>query len=294
MPQCLLEYNLTRNRPREDVQMNSFQRTILLAVFACHLAAQQPLRSLPDNNLGYPVMINIGRSTGSGFFFNTGQEMYLVTATHVLYSLPEANRPRTLLGQNIDLLSYSADIADTVQNRIRIDTTVLGEANILRHATADVTVVRMFNIIGTALRTLPGVTIQRSARAGILSAHVETVARFNQVLVGNDVFLFGYPLSLNLALQLDPERPLVSKGIVGGINRFSRSIILNCPSYPGNSGGPAVEVDPVDALNRSARIIGVVDQFIPFADATRGMGAANSGYSVIVPIDFALDLMNVH
>lgn len=280
--------------------MNSFPRALLLTTFVLPLFAQQAIRALPDDNLGYPVLVTIGAgsagSTGSGFYFNTGTNIYLVTATHVLYRLPAVqNGPRTLYGQRMDLLSYSRDVADATSNRFQVDITALGEENILRHATADVTVVRLFEV-GSAgtLRPLPGVRAQQLAAAGILSASREGVARLNEVLVGNDVFLFGYPLSLNLDLQIDPERPLLSKGIVAGINRFSHSIILSCPSYPGNSGGPVVEVDSVNLLNRQIRIIGVVDQLIPFADANRGFGAANSGYSVIVPMDFVLDLMNVH
>ncbi|HEX5227310.1 MAG TPA: trypsin-like peptidase domain-containing protein [Bryobacteraceae bacterium] len=275
--------------------MKPLYPALVLCTLIPALLAQQAHRAFPDDNLGYPVLITVGTSVGSGFYFNAGTAIYLVTAAHVLYSVPgAANGPRTLNGSRIDLLSYSGDIADTVPNRVRVDTAALGEQNIVRHATADIAVVRLFDIAGAgALRTLAGVTVQQGARAGILSANREAVARLNDVVVGNDVFLFGYPLSLNLALQIDPERPLLSKGIIAGVNRFSHSIILECPSYPGNSGGSVVEVDTIDALTRRFRIIGVVDQLIPFADASRGFGAANSGYSVIIPMDPALDLMNV-
>jgi hypothetical protein len=44
-------------------------------------------RAIPDDNLAYPVLITLGNgSSGSGFFLNTSDAVYLVTAKHVLFN----------------------------------------------------------------------------------------------------------------------------------------------------------------------------------------------------------------
>jgi hypothetical protein len=119
---------------------------------------------------------------------------------------------------------------------------------------------------------------------------------FDQVLSGNDVMLFGYPSSLALQAlqQLDPTRPLLRKGIIAGVNPEKKSIILDCPVYFGNSGGPVLEMDR-DGFQIQLRIIGVVNQFVPFIQQAGSQTfemqfASNSGYSIITPMDFVLEL----
>ena len=259
---------------------------------------QQPPRThraIPDDNLAYPVLITIGNSTGSGFYVSTADTTYLVTATHVLFAIGTATPP-PLFASTFTLLSYSPDPADATPNRVIVDTRVLGVGNIMRHPTADVTVIRLFtHPTPNTVSEVAGVTIAQSAARGFLGVSMETIARMNEILVGNEVILFGYPTSLGLQVlpQLDRERPLLRKGIVAGINTTLRSIILDCPVYFGNSGGPVIEIDTEDVFRKHFRVIGVVDQYVPYADGGRTFSImANSGYSVIVPMDFVLELIH--
>jgi len=146
------------------------------------------------------------------------------------------------------------------------------------------------------LSALPGVTVQNIARMGLLGVALDTIKTFDQVLVGNEVMLFGYPvfLALQPLQQLDPTRPLLRKGIVAGINPEKKSIILDCPVYFGNSGGPALEND-TNGFVVNFKIIGVVNQHVPFIQTggsqTFAMQfASNSGYSIVTPMDFVLEL----
>src|SRR5436190_14803311 len=130
----------------------------------------------------------------------------------------------------------------------------------------------------------------------MLTVGMDTVKRFDEVLTGNDVFVFGYPTSLGLKsdptrpLQFDPSLPLLRKGIVAGKNPRLHTLILDSPIYFGNSGGPALEVEQ-DGLQRRFRVIGVVSEFIPLEEAGRTIHTlANSGYSVAVGMDAVLEL----
>jgi hypothetical protein len=296
---------------------------VALISFQCCCAGAQ--RAIPDDNLAYPVLIAVGDgSLGSGFFLNTRDSVYLVTAKHVLFNPSN----QTLVSPHLELLSYSKDPADPTQIRITVNLSILQSNGDLRpHATQDVAVVRLFRAdaqpttpsaiqpsspttqqavppttqpgessSSRAISSLPGVTIQSMAQSGILGVGMESIKTFDQVLTGNDVMLFGYPSSLALRQlrQLDPSRPLLRKGIVAGTNPAKKSIILDCPVYFGNSGGPALEMDK-DGFQTRLKIIGVVDQYVPFVQTGGSQTfemqfVSNSGYSIITPMDFVLEL----
>jgi hypothetical protein len=87
-----------------------------------------------------------------------------------------------------------------------------------------------------------------------------TVIAFLRSAIGNSVWLFGYPTSLAND-DLDLKTPLLRAGIVAGITK-RHQIVLDCPSYFGNSGGLAVEL--VDERQYG---IGVAIKMVPFGDA---------------------------
>jgi hypothetical protein len=252
-------------------------------------------RALPDDNLAYPVLITIGASVGSGFFFNAPTAVYLVTAKHVLFD-PNGNK---LYSGSLLLLSHSKDPSDATPNRFVVDTTKLPPGSIINHPSEDVVVIKLFSIVKGDAKSgdtvpMPGVDVLGAAREGIVGASRDAIKLFADVLVGNDAMLAGYPVSLGLQQvpQLDLMSPLLRKGIVAGKNLPKRSIILDCPSYPGNSGGPAIEIDQHGLGLKHFSIIGIVIQYVPYADGGRTFTiSANSGYSVVTPIDFVLELI---
>ncbi len=260
------------------------------------------MRAIPDDNLAYPVLITLkSGEQGSGFFVNAQAGSFLVTARHVLFKKDTDD----LHAPEAEALSYPKDPKDHGRNLFALDLTVLKQAqNIRRHATHDVAVVR----IGTpadqastrSITPVEGVTIREMAESGVLGVGEKTVKRFAQVLTANQVFIFGYPTSLGLKdiPQLDYGKPLLRAGIVAGTNEQARSIILDCPSYGGNSGGPVLEVEE-EGLKRNYRVIGVVSQFVPVAEIWLNIthrytntNIANSGYTVAIPMDFVLELIS--
>jgi Trypsin-like peptidase domain len=263
-----------------------------LVVALISLAATH--RAIPDDNLAYPVLITLGNgATGSGFYLNTGKGMYLVTAKHVLFDTVN----QKLLDVTVELLSYSKNPSDSTHNVAILDLSALQhDGNIVSHPSEDVAVVKIGTVADTVtnvLHLLPGVVLRETAKDGLLSVALENVKPFDEVLTGNDVMVFGYPTSLGLQQlpQLDKRRPLLRKGIVAGTNPEKRSIILDCPSYFGNSGGPVVELDR-DGFQTRLFIIGVIREYVPFADTGRSfMMLSNSGYSVVTSMNYVLDLV---
>ncbi|MGA9882942.1 MAG: trypsin-like peptidase domain-containing protein [Candidatus Acidiferrales bacterium] len=268
-------------------------------------------RSVPDDNLAYPVLVQFPNELASGLYLNTGAEMYLVTAKHVL--LDQNGRVRS--GPMV-LLSYSKDPKDSGTNILVADMTKLSEdGEVKLHPTADVAVVHIGdtaeNVQGgtTASKgppnsgtfhTIPGVVVRNAAPGGLLSLSIDTIKKYSDVLVANEVLLFGYPTSLGIqgSPQLDPSRPLLRSGIIAGLNPASKSIIIDCPSYPGNSGGPVVEIDR-SAFTAKSNVIGVVSQFVPFEEKSlnypipyQNVSISNSGYTIVTPMDYVLELVN--
>jgi hypothetical protein len=190
-----------------------------------------------------------------------------------------------------------AGVQDPTQNRFTLDLFALEKAGyIVRHPAQDVVVVRFLKIPdGKTIFPFPGVTVNQTSKSGVLGVSSESVRTFDQILTGNDVMIFGYPSSIGLqdSPQIDYLRPLLRKGIVAGTNPSKPSIILDCPSYFGNSGGPVLEIDR-QALGAKFAIIGVVIEYIPFNETAGSQTVeflTNSGYSVAAPMDFVLELV---
>jgi hypothetical protein len=136
--------------------------------------------------------------------------------------------------------------------------------------------------------------VGRNGPLGTVGVSREGAKTLDQVIVGNDVMMFGYPTSLGLQQipEIDPFRPLLRKGIVAGKNLQRRSLVLDCPAYFGNSGGPVFEIDR-GPLQTSFHLIGIVKKYVPFTatDARTFMMQTNSGYSVATPLDAVLQLI---
>ena len=251
------------------------------------------MRDIPDNNLAYPIFIKIDTgSTGSGFFLNTGDKLYLVTAKHVL--LDDKNVPK---GKVAEIDCQTGDINDDSFERLQID---FSSANIMAHASSDVAAIHVADIKENTgkgnwiINYLNGVKQIIKAKSDTISVVAKTsTKKIKNVLISNNVFLYGYPTSLGLrkSPQFDFSKPLLRKGIVANIYLPQGTIILDCPAFPGNSGGPVVEVER-EGNTSHHKVIGVVSQFIPFVQdwVNKSNGLVNteftnSGYSVAVSID---------
>jgi S1-C subfamily serine protease len=266
-------------------------------------AGGQIRRDLPDDYLAYPVLVSIptsGSNTfGSGFYLRTARNLFLVTASHVLFNPREESE--TPFGPVAILSSPSSDPAESTLNVVELNlSTLVKNRNVNIDREHDVAIVRLSTFdkplasgqatLDADIKPFEGVRQRSSSKGGFVAARVETVLRFSQVLVSNQIYIFGYPVSVGIvnAPQIDITRPLLRAGIVAGLNAGRRTIIVDAAVNAGNSGGPVVMRSPTGAL----AVIGVVTQTVPAIEKTSGNETvrANSGYGIVASMDAVLDL----
>jgi hypothetical protein len=259
------------------------------------------VRAIPDDNLAYPVLITLKNGgQGSGFFLNASKASFLVTARHVLFK----EKTDDLLDSDAEITSYAKDPKDKGKNEFTLDLKALKQnGEIKRHADHDIAVVRMGIDDKSRRRKLneaSGVSVRQTTKSGVLGVAETGIKCFSDVLTANQVFIFGYPTSLGLREipQIDYLRPLLRAGIVAGTNDQAKTLIIDCPAYAGNSGGPVLEVEQ-EGLGQKLWIIGVVSQFVPAVEKWFNLrhrytntNVYNSGYAVATPMDFVLELVD--
>src|ERR1700741_4401120 len=156
-------------------------------------------RSLPENNLSYPVLLKIdSTSTGSGFFYQHHNEVYLVTAGHVLFDL----KKDSLIGRNCVISSYSEDLRDTTKNIYTLNLGAMLLDGLIRwDKKTDVAVINFEDYNNKSIQ------VKQIATKGIVVVADGNIIPFDSVDVANDVFIFGYPTSLGLKQfpQIDYE-----------------------------------------------------------------------------------------
>lgn len=259
---------------------------------------------MTDDPRTVPALILHDKAIGSGSFLRFSNSVYLVTVKHMLFSEPQGTNAPALLSPKVVVKSYSrVGTTNTSERVLAIHLDQLLSAGEIRFSTnRDVAIVRIEQCSSNdvnVVQLLPGVT-GLSSNGGLSTLAPENVCRLKDVDVGADVYMFGYPISLTggIGAIFDPSEPLLRKGIVAGVSLERKTIIIDCPSYFGNSGGPVVQVDhPAFGVIRY-RIIGLVSGFVPFQEEWENKTMkyshvikSNSGYTVIEPIDIALEMI---
>ncbi|WP_276498509.1 S1 family peptidase [Pontibacter litorisediminis] len=255
------------------------------------------MRNVTDTHLTFSVLISLGSSSGSGFLYNSGKYIYLVTARHVLY-----NDERDLREKEIEITCQTVNLNSDDVNMYRLN---LDKLESTCHRNRDVAIVKFAAVKKPSeegkngkLRLLSGAEKTVAAPTGPVVASEINIGKFHEVMVSNDVYLFGYPVSIGLprSPQFDPNKPLLRKGVVANVHSSAQTIILDCPAYGGNSGGPVVQI--IHEPKKTMKIIGVVSQYIPFVQHWRNdrdklvhTEHLNSGYSVATSFNPILELI---
>ncbi len=268
--------------------------------------------ALPEDYIRYPVMVAFedGRS-GSGFYITDEQgSAFFVTARHLFFFDPEKEGKTGVKGRLALLASYPREKNARFPIRLQLELPFLQERGYLRaHAERDVMVVKVGNIAetprGKALLFSPGVSLvakpgEEPGNVSLVGAQRDVIKLYAETAIGNEIFIFGYPTSLGIETypQIDYTKPLLRKGIIAGVNEEKKSLILDCPVIYGNSGGPVVESERVGLTEVRHSVVGMVSEFIPFDEKWYGINRPfnfrqieNSGYSVAIPMDVILELI---
>jgi len=259
------------------------------------------LRDIPDDNLAYPVLVTTEDGTSAtGFYINHLNRIYFITAKHVIFKEPE----NILRSKSLTLLSYPKDLKEVGKNLVELNMEKLQKNGMVKkHNSQDVASV----FIGKAderggpIAFNDGLAMKIQSKSGIVGVNTsETIKLFRDVLVGNEVLIFGYPTSLGIKeiKQIQHDKPLIRKGIVAGKNSEYENIIIDCPTYPGNSGGPVIEKEQISLGKCEFKLIGLISQFVPFEEIwlSKRFGLENrqwqnSGYSIVVPVDTIMELI---
>jgi len=268
-------------------------------LFISTIKAQTPI---PEVYLTYPVYIKLSNGgSASGFYYSDSTYFYLVTAKHVFFD-PVTNR---LNSESADLISYPRDPYTNPYNLLRCNLKLLLDKNLVRyHNQFDVAIalIGKYEIIDSANARInynEAITKPNPAASRVKQFSEIFILESKDLPVGTEVHIFGYPTSVGIKElpQLELTQPLFRRGIVAGKNYKLNTIILDCPVYKGNSGGPVV-ASLVDGPNTKFRLIGIVSEFVPFEEkwindkyGYANVEYSNSGYSIIAPIEIMLDLI---
>jgi hypothetical protein len=276
------------------------ERLCLLAFWVTAAFGAVPQPPLPNPYTVYSVSLKAGPSEGSGFFLQASNSVYLVTARHVLFNDKQSPTNWPMWSGNAECRNHISETTETV---LALDLISLSARGEVRYSTNhDVAMVRIEDSNPTncsLVRALPGV-IFRTAQTTLTQEPSALAKRFDEIRVGMDIFLFGFPSSLGLAEmpQLDPSLPLMRKGIVAGKNLKRRVLVLDCPSFQGNSGGLVIGKEVEGLTITHFPLLGVLTEWVPFSESWQNsrfgfsnQTLSNSGYSIAEPMDVALQMV---
>ncbi len=262
-----------------------------------------PQEQFPVENFQYSVQVDIlNRVPATGIYLRDSLNVYFATAKHVLLD----TSVDTLWGKKVVLSSPpEEDIfqGDLIEFTLDLASLLLSKA-IKYHKKHDVAVIR----IGGLSKDLRKVGLMKGVQltgknvpqSGIPALALQYMIPYKDILIGNDVYIIGYPSALGFqeSPQFDYDRPLLRKGSIAGKHNKAKTVILDCPVYYGNSGSPVLQVRDV-GRERNFEVIGIITQFIPFDEALANRKtlvprtfSSNSGYSVVEPIDSILEIIN--
>jgi hypothetical protein len=265
---------------------------------------------IPEAVLCTPVLLLTDIGQGSGVFMSDSVNQYFITARHNLFSQEVINtNSKTdtvykFLPKSGQFIFYPHNVIQDEQCVISIDLKGTFNENLIKFdRSQDIAVVLIGrNHFANDSMMLTEYTrfIQKNKGSYVHSIQTNMVRKYSEINIGADIYLFGYPGSIGLQQkpQFDYLRPLLRKGIIAGKFERNKTIIIDSPSYFGNSGGPVFEIIK-DNTGEYVAIFGLITEYIPYIEQweNKNNGAINvqtmnSGYSIVTPIEYALQIIN--
>lgn len=247
------------------------------------------MRSIPDNNLAYPVLIQIPfwkqSKFWSGFLLRFEDKVFLVTAKHVLVDIQK----NKLWWPTATVTCQTHDPNDDTMHIFDIDFSKIASTFTIEH---DIGVIPFAKVQDGKMFFLPWIKQKVHGVSSIVCVDNTWCLAFDQVLVSNEVYIMGYPISIWLkqAPQFDYNKPLLKKWIVASKNKKNKTIILDCMVFWGNSGWPVIQVSHI-WKETQFKVIWIVIQYIPYVQKKEDVLLGNSGYSLAVSIETIFDIV---
>lgn len=270
---------------------------VIISVSICNA-----ISGLPPNIIENTAQINIGDSKGSGFFLvDSLDAVYFITAKHVIVKSVDGKKI-TFYNTEMKVFWYPYDAESDNQDSIYINVLHLYNNNDIYISSQDAIAFKIgkFIIINDKLKIEYTAGVNGFSTNKLVRTLKDTVVNlYEDCCIGNEVLLIGYPIALGLSksAQYNFSRPLLRKGWIAGKNKSIKTLVIDCPSYGGNSGSPIFErIDSVSAS--SYKLVGICTEFIPYDETwfdNKGRAIhsqrSNSGYSIVLSMDHVLDLI---
>jgi hypothetical protein len=113
-------------------------------------------------------------------------------------------------------------------------------------------------------KSFQGVSQLKKVKIGIVVVSAKNIKTFTEAMIGNDIFLFGFPSSIGLkSPEFSITRPLIRKGILSGKNPKLKTLIIDCPVHRGNSGSLVIEKEENRSGNHTFSAIGIAIRYVP-------------------------------
>lgn len=251
-------------------------------------------RDHSPNWLAFPVLIEIAGTSASGFQISDDGFSYLVSAAHVLFKEKLEVYP-----QPAKITVLDVDTHRPVEYELNFQTLYRNNC-LVKHpdADVDVAVCRISRFAPTAdadgrFSEVPmdGVTeLTPLDENSVQGLSLKAVRCLDQVRLCESILLLAHPTSLTRGDRaLSFGYPLMRSGIVAGTPP-SKRIIIDCPTYPGNSGGLVFRASDQTAIGVAVRNISFTEKLFSSVDrAEVSLRRHNSGYTVVEPMDRVLE-----
>ena len=264
-----------------------------------------PQEPYPPGVCDYASTLRTPAGSGSCFFVCDSPYVYVVTARHVLFYDTMVGQPRQWQLRSTEASVFGNDAGARYEYALHLGTLYLA-GRIRVDSFHDVAVVRVGDVAGPCAGG-PKIVFDRRFDAIVLDEGAPyagpkgMLKKYDEVEVGSDILVLGYPTSLGLKRlpQLDYDLPLAHRGIIAGKNLKNHTIVMDVAVYPGNSGGPVVGTEVINSV-RWYVPVGIVTQYVPFDESRHNMTlsrknksiSTTSSYSIAEPLDPVIDILN--
>lgn len=275
------------------------KQILVFAITTFYIATgySQVFGNLIERAVQLTVLIQIDKtSSASGIIvIDSSNNLLLITAKHTFY---DPNTNFTILNGKIATISlYTKDFRKDDATYIFLNIPYIANNKLLIcDSIHDICIVKLAKAeLSGAIKYNEGI-FREGKNASYVHDHFENIIMSKKdIFLGEDVFITGYPTSIGLQQipQFDYYRPLLKRGAIASVSEDLDNIIIDCPVFHGNSGGP-VFLERKGFNSYSLKLIGIVSQFIPLLNSTlsgKDKTLENSSYGVIVPIEYAQKLI---